>query len=221
VGIGGNCTEEVIKSIKETNLNGLSAILSVSPYYNKPSQKGIEYHFTKIAENSPLPIIIYDVPSRTACEMSVNTILTLAEHENIIGIKEASANIFKAMDILRNRKNDFLFLSGDDVMTYPLMCLGANGVISVIANAMPENFSRMVNHCLNNRFNEALEIHNSLINIINLIFKEGSPTGVKALLNIMNIIPEEASALRLPLVEATENLKKEIKEEVNEKNFLC
>lgn len=198
IGIGGNNTMSVIEEIKTTDLSRFSAILSVVPYYNKPSQEGIYQHYSAIASASPLPVILYNVPGRTGVNMTAETTLRLArEHDNIIGVKEASGNISQMDEIIKNKKADFMVISGDDGITFPLLTLGAVGVISVIGNAFPREFSRMVRLALNGDFANALLIHHRFTELFSLLFVDGNPAGVKCLLHEMGYIENE---LRLPLV---------------------
>lgn len=198
IGIGGNNTMSVIEEIKTTDLSRFSAILSVVPYYNKPSQEGIYQHYSAIASASPLPVILYNVPGRTGVNMTAETTLRLArEHGNIIGVKEASGNISQMDEIIKNKKADFMVISGDDGITFPLLTLGAVGVISVIGNAFPREFSRMVRLALNGDFANALLIHHRFTELFSLLFVDGNPAGVKCLLHEMGYIENE---LRLPLV---------------------
>lgn len=198
IGIGGNNTQEVVNSINSCNFDNISAILSVCPSYNKPSQNGIFQHYKYISNASPLPIIIYNVPGRTGVNIHAETTLKIAnELKNIIGVKEASGNLIQIMEIINNKPKNFLVISGDDALTLPTMALGADGVISVIANAYPKEFSKMISLCLDNKFLEAQTIHYKLLDIINAIFLEGSPAGIKAVLEIKKLI---ANNLRLPLV---------------------
>lgn len=198
LGIGGNNTMGVIDEIQHTDLNPFSAILSVVPYYNKPSQEGIYQHYKAIVESSPLPIILYNVPGRTGVNMTAETTLKLAkEFPNIIGVKEASGNISQMDDIIKNKPEDFMVISGDDGITFPLITLGAVGVISVIGNAFPREFSRMVRLALHGDYNRALLIHHRFTELFSLLFVDGNPAGVKCLLHAMGFIENE---LRLPLV---------------------
>ena len=198
VGMGGNNTQLIADSIKSMDFKGISGILSVAPYYNKPNQEGMYYHFKAIADASPVPIILYNVPGRTSSNLSAETTLKLAaECDNITAIKEASGDMGQIMDIVKNKDEDFTVLSGDDALTFPMMALGAEGVISVVANAYPKEFSMMVNHCLKGNYAEARKLHYSLIEIINALFEDGNPAGIKAALEIMGIGSNE---LRLPLV---------------------
>jgi len=200
VGIGGNNTQSIVDTLKSMNFEGISGILSVVPYYNKPNQKGIYYHFRAIAAVSPVPVILYNVPGRTSSNISADTTLRLAnDFDNITAIKEASGNLGQIMEIIKNKPEDFSVLSGDDALTYPMMALGADGVISVVANAFPTEFSRMVNLSLNGKYEEARKIHYALIEIIEALFEDGNPAGIKAALDAMGII---SNNLRLPLVKA-------------------
>ncbi|MEF9924755.1 MAG: 4-hydroxy-tetrahydrodipicolinate synthase [Muribaculaceae bacterium] len=198
LGHGGNNTMALIKSLNELDLSAFSAILSVVPYYNKPSQEGIYQHYKEIAKASPVPIILYNVPGRTGVNMAPDTTLRLArEFKNIIGIKEASGNISQMDEIIKNKPTDFLVISGDDGITFPLLTLGAVGVISVIANAYPKEFSKMVRLALEGDYERALLIHHKFTELFSLLFVDGNPAGVKCLLNAMGYIENE---LRLPLV---------------------
>lgn len=198
IGIGGNNTAEIVKVLKDLDLSGYSAILSVVPPYNKPSQEGIFLHFKAIAEASPLPVILYNVPGRTGINMTADTTLRLArEVPGIVGIKEASGDIHQIQRLLREKPEKFTILSGDDAMTYPLMALGAQGVISVLGNAYPKEFSEMVHLCLEGNYIEAVDIHFKFRNMIGLLFADGNPAGVKCVMHDMGLIENE---LRLPLV---------------------
>ena len=204
LGIGGNNTQAVINSIKNTDLSDYQAILSVSPYYNRPSQEGIYQHFKAIAESITHPILLYNVPSRTGSNMEAETTLRLAnDFSNIIGIKEASGNIIQIMNLLAKRKENFLVISGDDITATSSILLGADGVISVLAQGLPNHFSKMINKALAFENKQAIEIQFQLIEAMKLIFKEGNPVGIKALLKQKNICTD---IVRLPLVSATENL---------------
>ncbi|HOH98967.1 MAG TPA: 4-hydroxy-tetrahydrodipicolinate synthase [Bacteroidales bacterium] len=210
LGIGGNNTQELVNTIKTTDFEGISAILSVSPYYNKPQQQGIFHHFKTLAAASPLPMILYNVPGRTASNMTAQTTLSLArEVDNIIGIKEASGNLVQIMDIIRNKPKDFLVISGDDILTFPLMTLGADGVISVVANACPQEFSSMVRLAKEGNTSAARDIHYRLAPFINELFADGSPSGIKAALEIMGICENN---LRLPLVKVEKHVYQKLNE---------
>ena len=204
LGLGGNNTLDVTDTINRTNFDGISGILSVAPYYNKPNQRGLQQHFLSIAEASPVPVIIYNVPGRTGVNIAAETTLTLAnECPNIIGIKEASGNMQQVMEILRRRPAGFRVISGDDALTCPMIAMGADGVISVIANALPKETSDMVRFALKGDLKKALPLHYRLLPLMNAIFEEGNPTGVKALLEIEGHI---TNILRLPLVKASKPL---------------
>lgn len=198
LGVGGNNTQAVVNELKTSDFTGFDAILSVVPYYNKPSQEGIYQHYKAISEASPLPVILYNVPGRTGVNMSAATTLSLARDcDNIIGVKEASGNFAQIEEIIKNKPDSFEVISGDDSITYPLMTLGAVGVISVIGNAFPMQFGKMVRLCLEGNFQEALPIHWEFNELFNLLFVDGNPAGVKCTLNALGLIENE---LRLPLV---------------------
>lgn len=211
-GIGGNNTAEVIKDIKKFNTSGFDAILSVSPYYSKPSQEGIYQHYKAIAEESELPVMLYNVPGRTSMNVSADTTLRLAhDFKNIIGTKEASGNFDQFAIILRDKPDDFLFISGDDGVALPLMSMGSAGVISVIGNAVPQILSRMVTLSLEGKFKEAVTLHFSLMDFTSLCFVEGNPAGVKCGLEILDICSD---TLRLPLVKVSKGTKELIDSEL-------
>ena len=198
VGIGGNHTQEVINTVAELDLNGVDGILSVAPYYNKPSQRGLFEHFKAIAACSPLPVIIYNVPGRTSCNISSDTCLELAhEFENIIAVKEASGDMSQIMRIIKGKPESFSVVSGDDALTIPIIAAGGSGVISVLANAYPAECSELVNNALKNNFKAAREIHFRYMESIELLFADGNPSGVKAFMCVMNLCQNN---LRLPLV---------------------
>ncbi len=198
LGMGGNNTRNVVEHLLNDNLDGFDAILSVVPYYNKPSQEGIYQHYSAIARASSLPVILYNVPGRTGVNMTAETTLRLAhDFDNIIAIKEASGNITQMDDIIKNKPHDFMVISGDDGVTFPLITLGAVGVISVIGNAFPKEFGRMVRLALNGDFERALTIHHRFTELFSLLFVDGNPAGVKCLLNALGYIENK---LRLPLV---------------------
>ncbi|MDH5366739.1 MAG: 4-hydroxy-tetrahydrodipicolinate synthase [Cyclobacteriaceae bacterium] len=207
-GIGGNNTYGVIETIKNTDLTGIDAVLSVAPYYNKPSQKGIIAHFTKIANESPVPIILYNVPERTSSNILASTTIELSKHTNIIGIKEASGSIEQAIEIHKNTDDDFLLISGDDMLTPTLMSVGAVGVISVLANAFPEIFRKVISHANNKSLEEAEIIIKQLANINPLMYEEGNPVGIKEVLRQIEIC---SNNVRLPLLPASNDLSKRIK----------
>ena len=198
LGIGGNNTKEVIDHFSNFSLEKITAILSSSPNYNKPSQEGIFQHYKTIAEASPLPIILYNVPGRTGSNITADTTLRLAkECENIKGIKEASGNMIQCMHILKNIPEEFLFVSGDDHISLPLIACGAKGVISVVANCFPKDFSELIRSSLKNEFEKAAQLHLKLLPAYDLLFVENNPAGVKAFLYELELIANE---LRLPLV---------------------
>jgi len=201
MGLGGNSTRDLINSIQETDFDGIDAILSVSPYYNRPSQRGIYQHYKMLAGECPVPIILYNVPSRTGSNMDAEITLQLAhEVDNIIGIKEASGNLEKAMKIIARRPKDFLVISGDDILTLPILACGGDGVISVIANAYPKDTSEMVRSGREGNFEKARKLHYKLADITHAIFVDGNPSGVKGLLNVMGVCQEH---VRLPLTNVT------------------
>ena len=204
LGMGGNNTLAVTDAIANTNFDGISGILSVAPYYNKPNQRGLAQHFKQIAESSPVPVIIYNVPGRTGVNIAADTTLQLAQEcPNIIGIKEASGNISQVMQILKDKPDKFLVISGDDSLTYPMITLGASGVISVIANALPKEMSSMVRFALKGDLKKALPLHYKMLPLMNAIFEEGNPSGIKALLEIQGKI---VNTLRMPLVKVSKPL---------------
>jgi 4-hydroxy-tetrahydrodipicolinate synthase len=215
VGIGGNYTDAIVEKIKDTDFNGIDAILSVGPYYNKPSQTGYYEHFKAIANVSPVPLILYNVPGRTGSNISAETVLQLSKEfkNHIIGVKEASGNFSQIMNILKYKHDRFRVFSGDDALAYPLITLGASGVISVIANAFPAEFSTMIRHTLQGKLDEAKKIHYSLLPVIDSIFAEGSPAGVKAVLEILGI---SSNFLRLPIVPISKDLYKKLEKQVGE-----
>jgi 4-hydroxy-tetrahydrodipicolinate synthase len=197
VGMGGNDTRQQINRIENADFDGIAAILTASPYYNKPNQKGIYNHYMTIAGASPVPVIIYNVPSRTGSNISAETTLKLAgECGNFAGIKEASGNLVQIMKIAKDKPAGFDLISGDDAFTLPMISIGGCGVISVIGNAFPRQISEMVRLALDNSWDEARSVHYSLLEIIDQLFIEGSPAGVKAALNILNICENQ---VRLPL----------------------
>lgn len=204
VGVGGNNTHEVIEDLRRFPLEQAVAILSASPYYNKPSQEGIFQHYKAIAEASPKPVLLYNVPGRTGRNMSANTTLRLAnEVPNIAGIKEASGDMTQCMEILRDAPENFLVVSGDDMLALPQIACGMNGIISVAANALPKEFSAMVRHALDGDFAGARKLNNRLIEAYDIMFAENNPAGVKGFLSELNYI---ANVVRLPVVPLTESL---------------
>jgi 4-hydroxy-tetrahydrodipicolinate synthase len=207
LGLGGNNTQELINALQKTaDFDHIDAILSVSPYYNKPNQRGIYQHYKALAEVSPVPIILYNVPGRTSSNIAAETTLKLAEEfNNIIAIKEASGNLEQCMKIIKNKPKDFLVISGDDLLTLPMIACGADGVISVVANGFPADFSEMTRQILKGNVVEAQKLHYKLTDITEQLFADGNPAGIKAVLEMMNIC---SSNVRLPLVKvnkATQN----------------
>jgi len=212
LGIGGNNTAQVIDEINTTDLSNIDAILSVSPYYSKPTQEGIYQHFKAISECSPKPIILYNVPGRTASNMLPETTLRLAnDFENIIAVKEAGNNIVQYLKLIKNKPEDFLIISGDDDLALGVVLAGGAGVISVIGQALPKEFSNMIQLGLEGKVKEAYAIHFKLMSIISLIFEENNPAGIKAALKAINICEEN---LRLPNVPINSDLQKRIFEEM-------
>lgn len=204
LGLGGNNTQQILHYLKQYTFEGVDAILSVSPYYNKPTQKGIFQHYKMIAQNSPVPVILYNVPSRTGSNMYAETTLQLAEEiDNILGIKEASGNMEQVMQIINHKPENFLVISGDDMITLPLLAAGADGVISVVTNAYPKQFSDMVRMSLKGNFEKARELHYSLMDFTHQIFTEGNPVGIKTALSLLNICNEH---VRLPLVSGSRSI---------------
>jgi 4-hydroxy-tetrahydrodipicolinate synthase len=196
-GIGGNDTHDVLNGFKDFDLKGYDAILSVSPSYNKPNQEGIFQHYKMLNAHTPLPVIMYNVPSRTGQNVTAETHVRIAhECKNIFGTKEASGDFNQVMQIIKNKPEDFMVISGDDLITLPVIACGGDGVISVVANAYPKDFSEMVRLCLAGRFKEAQPLHYKYVDIINSMFAEGSPSGVKAYLSEMGLC---SNAVRLPV----------------------
>ena len=214
VGIGGNNTAEVIRTFGELDLKGIDGILSVAPYFNKPSQNGLFHHFKTISENSPLPLIIYNVPGRTSCNIASETCLKLAhECRNIVAVKEASGDLTHIMKIIKGKPEGFLVISGDDMLTLPIMAAGGAGVISVLANAYPMECSSLVNHLMKNDYIAARELQQSLIERIELCFADGNPSGIKGFLSIMKLCRNN---LRLPLVPVNQTVYSRILKAVEE-----
>ena len=213
LGMGGNNTQAVIDAIKAQNFDGIHGILSVVPYYNKPNQRGMKAHFEAIADASPVPVVVYNVPGRVGVNLQASTCVELAKHPNIIAVKEASGNLLQIMEILRSKPADFDVLSGDDGITQPLMALGAQGVISVAANAYTKPFSRMMKAMKEGRIDEALRLHYAMLRMNQLIFADGNPAGIKCLMSHMGLCK---NVLRLPLVKVNEMVAVDIIEEWNE-----
>jgi 4-hydroxy-tetrahydrodipicolinate synthase len=215
-GIGGNNTQEVINSIRHADLTGVDGILSVAPYYNKPTQRGLFQHFKEIATCSSVPVIIYNVPGRTACNISADTCLELAHScENIVAVKEASADMTQIMKIIKGKPENFLLISGDDMLTIPVIAAGGSGVISVLANAFPSQCCELVNQSLKNNFKSAREIQFRFMEMIELLFIEGNPAGVKDMLGIMNLCH---NYVRLPLVPVSRTIHTRIQKAIDEVN---
>lgn len=204
VGIGGNNTQEVVNNIKSFDAyEDIAGVLSVAPYYNKPSQEGLYQHYKCIAEACPVPVILYNVPGRTAINISAETTLRLAnDFENIVAVKEASGNMEQIMTIIQNKPENFAVISGDDALTFPMICLGSSGVISVVANAYPKEFSDMVNAALNSEIEKAKLLHYKLFEIIQNLFTEGNPAGIKAILSIKGLIK---NCFRLPMTDVSDS----------------
>jgi 4-hydroxy-tetrahydrodipicolinate synthase len=215
-GIGGNNTQEVVNCIRYADLKDVDGILSVVPYYNKPGQKGILQHFKTIATCSPVPVIMYNVPGRTCCSMSAETCLELAhECENIVGIKESSGDMAQVIKIIKGKPENFVLLSGDDMLSIPIISLGGAGVISVLANAFPLQCSEMISHALKGNFRAARELQFRLVELIDLCFAEGNPSGIKAILSTLGL---SQNILRLPLVPVSRQLYSRIQKAVEEVN---
>ena len=203
-GIGGNDTESLLTQIKNTSFDGIDAILSVAPYYNKPSARGVKDHFNAIADACPVPVILYNIPGRTGINVSPETVLALAEHTNIIGIKEASCIIEQCIEIAFHKPNDFLLISGDDVQAVPIISIGGVGVMSVIANALPNKFSEMIHHALKGDFVSAQKILGHFLAIDSYLYEEGNPVGVKLILEHLGLME---SQVRRPLASGSNELK--------------
>ena len=218
LGIGGNNTAGVVEQIRETDFAGITAILSVTPYYNKPSQEGLYQHYKAIATSTDMPIVLYNVPGRTSVNISSQTTLRLAkEFSNIVAIKEASGNFRQIDEIIKNKPKNFIVISGDDGITFPLITLGAEGVISVIGNAFPQEFGAMVRFALRGDLIGAREIHYRFVELMDLLFVDGNPAGVKSMLSVMGLIKNN---LRLPLVPTTVATMEKIKKVLAEINKL-
>lgn len=209
IGVGGNNTQEVVNELKTRDLSAFTAILSVSPYYNKPTQEGIYQHFKAIAQNSPLPILLYNVPGRTACNMQPQTVVRLAnDFKNIIGIKEAAGDLVQAMKIIEHKPKDFLVISGDDMITLPMVLAGGSGVISVIGEGFPKDFSEMVRLGLDRKVDQAYALHYKLADVMDMIFEQGNPAGIKEVFKHLNL---SENTVRLPLVPVNQELSARIK----------
>ncbi|MGA0373391.1 MAG: 4-hydroxy-tetrahydrodipicolinate synthase [Flavobacteriaceae bacterium] len=216
LGLGGNNTREILEMFEWFDLSAFSGLLSVSPYYNKPNQEGLYQHFKTIATHSSLPVILYNVPSRTGVNISPETVLRLAtDFKNIVAIKEASGDFHQAQTIIKICPPNFSILSGDDEMSLPLILAGAKGVISVIGNAVPQQYSKIIHQGLLRNIDEAYSIQYQLLNLIRMIYLEGNPTGIKVLMEALDLCENN---LRLPLVSASKELSLKLKEEL--KNIL-
>ena len=208
LGVGGNNTAELVHELKSNDFSNFTAILSVSPYYNKPTQEGIYQHFKAIAEASPIPIILYNVPGRTASNMLPETVIKLAvDFKNIIGVKEAAGDIVQSMRLIKDKPDNFLVISGDDMIALPMVLAGGSGVISVIAQGFPVQFSKMIDYGLNRRVDDAYKIHYLLSDSIDMIFEQGNPAGIKEVLNCIGLMN---NPVRLPLVNVNQDLAKRI-----------
>jgi 4-hydroxy-tetrahydrodipicolinate synthase len=208
LGVGGNDTMKVVSELKTRNLSDFVAILSVSPFYNKPTQEGIYQHFKAVSEASPIPVIIYNVPGRTASNMLPKTVLRLAnDFDNIVAIKEAAGDMVQAMQILKDKPKDFLVISGDDMIALSMVLAGGSGVISVIGQGLPKEFSEMIRLGLNRKVEEAFKLHYQMADCIDMIFEQGNPAGIKQVFQTLGIAD---SYVRLPLVQVDESLSKRI-----------
>jgi 4-hydroxy-tetrahydrodipicolinate synthase len=216
-GLGGNNTRAVLETFKHTDLTGVDAVLSVCPYYNKPSQKGLIAHFTAIADVSPVPVFLYNVPGRTVVNMKVETIVELAKHPNIIGVKDACANFDQYMELAKLCPEDFLLISGDDNHVSPMISIGWRGVISVIANAFPKEFTEMTWHAIEGRVEEAAAIQYRFLDMDGPLYAESNPVGIKKCLEIKGICDSE---VRLPLVKASDELGVKLKEVMEREGLL-
>ena len=210
LGVGGNHTQAIVEQVREVSAQDYVAILSVTPYYNKPSQEGLYQHYKAVAAATELPILLYNVPSRTGVNMDYRTTLRLAQEvPNIIGVKEASGNIVQIMHLLQGRPEGFLVISGDDATALPTVLLGGDGTISVLGQAFPKRYSQMIRQGLEGKNQEANAIQYQLLEAMELVFKEGNPVGIKALLSLLELL--DTPQVRLPLVSATEGLQRELK----------
>lgn len=218
LGVGGNNTYDLTLQLDRLDVSGLSAVLSVTPYYNKPTQNGLFEHYKALSEHSQLPIILYNVPGRTSCNLLPDTVSRIAfDCRNVVGIKEASGNMEQIMTIIHNTPKEFLVISGDDAITLPLIAAGADGVISVVGNAFPREFSAMVHHALNQQFDEARAIHYRLLEIIQNLFAEGNPAGIKEVMAHLDICE---NYLRLPLVPVSQATSEKLRRLMIDEDFL-
>ena len=213
LGVGGNNTQEVVTELQSRDFSHFTAVLSVSPYYNKPTQEGIYQHFKAVAEASPVPVILYNVPGRTASNMLPSTVIRLAQDfKNIVAIKEAAGDIVQAMKLIQNAPKGFLVISGDDMITLPMVLAGGAGVISVIGEGFPKQFSEMVHLGLNRKVDEAYQLHYLLAEAIDMIFEQGNPAGIKEVFKTLGLAE---NTVRLPLVNVDENLANRLKDFTN------
>ena len=218
LGLGGNNTSDLCAQLDRMDTAGLAAILSVSPYYTKPTQNGLFEHYRALSEHSKLPILLYNVPGRTGSNILPDTVLRIAfDCRNVIGVKEASGNMEQIMTIIKEKPKDFMVISGDDAITLPLIAAGADGVISVVGNAFPKEFSEMVHHAAKNEMNEARAIHYKLLEIIQLLFIEGNPAGVKEVLSHLDICD---NYLRLPLVPVSQQVSERMRRLMIDEEFI-
>lgn len=218
LGVGSNCTAALVEELRTRDMSGYSAVLSVVPFYNKPQQRGLIEHYTAVADASPLPVILYNVPGRTGTNMTAETTLQLAEHPNIIGVKEASGNFTQIEQIVKHAPEGFDVISGDDGVTFPLMALGCSGVISVIGNVVPHQFSEMVRHAAKGEMSAARELHHSFAEVFRLLFVDGNPAGIKCALNLRGLCQDE---LRLPLVSVTPRTRENLREAMTDCGLLA
>ena len=219
LGVGGNNTMEVVEELKNRDLSPFAAILSISPYYNKPTQEGVYQHFKAISEASTIPVILYNVPSRTGSNMLPSTVMRLAnDFKNIIAVKEAAGDMVQAMQLLKNKPKDFLVLSGDDMIALPMVLAGGSGVISVIGQGFPKEFSEMIRLGLNRKVDDAFKTHYLLLDSIDMIFEQGNPAGIKQVFHSMGIAE---NTVRLPLVKVDDSLASRIDQFVNKMNKLA
>ena len=217
MGVGGNSTSEVLDQLREFDLRGADAILSVVPYYNKPSQEGMYQHFKTVSEHSPLPIILYNIPGRTGVNMTAETTLRIArDFKNVVGIKEASGDIEQMQVIIDNKPEGFVVMAGDDALAIDLMKRGGDGVISVVANVFPKKFMNCINLAKEGDYDGALQAYKELAEAVDALFEEGNPVGVKCALSVMGIV---ASTVRLPLVPGSEALECKFKELISKYNL--
>ncbi len=217
MGVGGNSTSEVLDQLREFDLRGVDAILSVTPYYNKPSQEGLYQHFKVVSEHSPLPIILYNIAGRTGVNMTVETTLRIArDFDNVIGVKEASGNIEQIQSVIDNRPEGFLVLAGDDGIAVDIIRRGGDGVISVAANSFPKKFMKCVNLAREGKYTEADEAYSEMDEAVNALFEEGNPTGIKCALSTMGLI---GNRMRLPLVSGTPALEAKFKDLISKNDL--